>query len=236
MVDVVDADFERDVLLRSQEVPVVVDLWADWCGPCKTLGPILEAAVAETEGKVELAKVDVDTNPEIAQAFSVQSIPAVFAIRDGQVVDHFVGAQPERVVKEFIARLSPAPSEADILVQTGDEASLRAALELEHDHPAAVIALAELLVGKGQDQEALALLARIPESSETRKVAALARLASQPGGIQDQADVAKRLDTLLEEVKENEAARQEFIDLLETLGPDDPRTAPYRRRLTARLF
>jgi putative thioredoxin len=235
MVDVVDADFETAVVQRSSEVPVVVDLWAEWCGPCRVLGPILESVVAATEGKVELVKVDIDKNPGIAQAFSVQSIPAVFAIRDGQVVDHFIGAQPERAVKEFVDRLTPQPSQADLLVAAGDEASLRAALELDPGHPGAVVALAEMLVQAGQEAEALALLARIPESADTRRISALARLASQPGGITDD-DLELRLDALLEEVKESETARQEFLDLLEALGPEDPRTGPYRRRLTSRLF
>src|SRR5260221_14128306 len=89
MMDVTDATFERDVLDRSMEVPVVVDLWAEWCGPCKTLGPILERVVAATGGKVELTKVDVDANPQVAASFRVQSIPAVYAIRDKQMVDSF---------------------------------------------------------------------------------------------------------------------------------------------------
>ena len=145
MIDVTDASLEQDVLQRSMQVPVVVDLWAEWCGPCKTLGPILERVVAETKGAVELAKVDVDTNPRAA-AFQVQSIPAVFALRDQQVVDSFIGAVPEATVREFVARLAPQPSEADRLASRGDEASLRQALELEPAHPAAVGALGELLV------------------------------------------------------------------------------------------
>src|SRR3954451_23900401 len=106
-MDVTDSTFETAVLERSTQVPVVVDLWAEWCGPCKTLGPILEKVVAETGGKVELAKVDVDANPGVAQAFRVQSIPAVYALRDKQVVDHFVGALPEHMVQQFIDTLLP---------------------------------------------------------------------------------------------------------------------------------
>src|SRR5438045_6857382 len=130
-MDVTDSPFATAVLERSTQVPVVVDLWAEWCGPCKTLGPIIEKVVAETGGKVELAKVDVDANPGVGQAFRVQSIPAVYAIRDKQVVDHFVGAIPEAQVREFVARLAPSKSEADLLVERGDEASLRRALELD---------------------------------------------------------------------------------------------------------
>ncbi|HVF13340.1 MAG TPA: thioredoxin domain-containing protein, partial [Acidimicrobiales bacterium] len=98
MVDVTDATFEHDVLDRSVEVPVVVDLWAEWCGPCRTLGPIIERVVAATDGRVELVKVDVDANPRISATFDVKSIPAVFALRDRRVVDSFIGALPEAQV------------------------------------------------------------------------------------------------------------------------------------------
>jgi putative thioredoxin len=234
MIDVTDATFQRDVLDRSAQVPVVVDLWAEWCGPCRTLGPILERAVAATGGAVELAKVDVDRNPHVAAAFAVQSIPAVFAIRDGKVVDSFVGAVPERSVQEFVARLEPGRSAADELVARGDEASLRAALDLEPNHAGAVVALAELLVDKGEGNEALELLHRVPETAEVRRVAARARLSGANGDGQE--DVDSRLDSLLDQVKDDEAARREFLDLLEVLGPDDPRTPRYRRALTSRLF
>jgi putative thioredoxin len=180
-VDATDQSFEADVLARSEEVPVVVDLWAPWCGPCRTLGPIIERAVAATGGKVELAKVNVDENPEVSAAFRVQSIPAVFAVDKRKVVDSFVGALPEKAVEDFVGRLIAAPSEADMLAATGDEASLRRALEIEPGHAVAVVALAELLVGRGQPDEALSLLARIPETGETRRVAALARLAAADG-------------------------------------------------------
>ena len=234
MIDVTDATFEREILDRSAQVPVVVDLWAEWCGPCRTLGPILERVVATTDGKVELAKVDIDRNPQVAAAFAVQSIPAVFAIRDRQVVDSFVGAVPERTVAEFVARLVPAPSEADELAARGDEVSLRRALELQPDHPDAVVALAEILVGQGKAAEALELLGRVPETSEARRVAALARLGT--GSPDGPDDLDARLDGLLDRVKDDEAARREFVDLLEVLGPDDPRTPRYRKALTARLF
>ena len=232
-MDVTDSTFESDVIERSAAVPVVVDLWAEWCGPCKTLGPILEKVIAETDGQVELAKVDVDNNPQVANAFRVQSIPAVYALKDRKVVDSFIGALPEAQVREFVSRLAPAASEADQLAARGDEASLRRALELEPDHPAAVVGLAELLVERGSNDEALELLKRIPENAESRRVAAMARLGgSSPAGD----EVTERLDSLLDRVKGDEDARQEFVDLLETMGPDDPRTAQYRKQLTARLF
>lgn len=234
MIDVTDATFERDVLQRSTEVPVVVDLWADWCGPCKTLGPILERVVADTKGAVELVKVDVDTNPRVAASFQAQSIPAVFALRDQRVVDSFIGAVPEATVREFVAGLAPAPSEADGLAARGDEASLRRALELEPAHPAAVVALAELLVERGESDEALELLSRVPETGEARRVAALARVGNGSAGGHE--DVEARLTGLLDRVRDDEEARREFVDLLEVLGPDDPRTPRYRKALTSRLF
>ncbi|MDP9386621.1 MAG: tetratricopeptide repeat protein [Actinomycetota bacterium] len=231
MTDVTDATFDRDVIERSREVPVVVDLWAAWCGPCRTLGPILDKVVGETGGAVELAKVDVDANPGVAAAFRVQSIPAVFAISDGQVVDSFIGALPESQVRQFVERLAPPKREADLLVEKGDEASLRRALELEPAHPGAVVALAQLLVDRGEGEEALALLARVPETAEVRRVAAQARV-----GGDGEADPVAELDTLLERVKSDEDARRRYLDLLEVLGPEDPRTAHYRRALTTRLF
>ncbi len=241
MVDVTDATFEAEVLERSNEVPVLVDLWAPWCGPCRTLGPVLEEVVAATGGQVQLAKVNVDENPQISQAFRVQSIPAVYALKDGKVVDGFVGAQPKPAVEKLVESLLPTEEEAEVdgLVRAGDEASLRRALDLDPDHAGAVVALAELLVGDGRGEEALAVLARIPESAETRRVAALARLGPVDGdGAAVGADdgMTARLDGLLERVKDDEDARREFLDVLELLGPDDPRTAGYRKALTARLF
>ena len=231
MTDVTDATFQRDVLDRSQDVPVVVDLWAEWCGPCRTLGPILERVIGETGGQVALVKVDIDSNPQVAAAFQVQSIPAVFAISEGKVVDSFIGALPEPSVREFVAKLAPPESEADRLAARGDETSLRAALELEHDHPRAVVALAELLAERGDGEDALVLLTRVPESAETRRVAALARVGDAAGD-----DVTGRLDGLLERVKDDEEARREYVDLLEMLGSDDPRTPQYRRALASRLY
>ena len=233
-MDVTDATFQAEVIERSRQVPVVVDLWAEWCGPCKSLGPILEKVIATTNGRVVLAKLDIDKNPSAAQAFQVQSIPAVFGMVDGQVAASFVGAQGEDAVRAFVEGLLPAEevSEMDRLVALGDEASLIAALELENDNVAAVTALAFLLVeraGDGDRDAALDLLPRIPESSDTRRIAAMAR--TEPVD-----DVDASLTHLLGLVKSDEVSRQRFLDLLELLGPEDSRTSVWRRRLTSALF
>ena len=236
MADVTDATFQVQVVERSKTVPVVVDLWAEWCEPCKQLGPILEKVVAESGGAVELAKVDIEGNPGVAQAFRVQSIPAVYVMVDGQVADGFVGAQGESSVREFLQRFVPEPevSRVEQLVAAGDEASLRSALEIESDNEPAVAALAALLIGDGRVEEALSLLERVADTPEVRRLLAMARVQdvsdSQPQ------DIESELAELLTQVKIDEDARQRFVDLLEVLGPDDPRTSSWRKRLSAALF
>lgn len=235
-IDVSDETFQTEVLERSNQVPVVVDLWAPWCGPCKTLGPILEKVIDETNGKVILAKINVDDNPGASQAFRVQGIPAVYAVSGGQVVNGFVGAQGEAAVREFVDALLPSEEEDVIagLVASGDEESLREALDLDPDNGEVITALAEVLVNQGRSEEGLALLAKIPETPDTRRIAALARLGDQAAVATD--DLEAKLDGLLDRVKGDEDARQEFLDLLELLGPEDPRTGKYRRAMSARLF
>ena len=236
-LDVTDATFQVDILDRSMTVPVLVDLWAPWCGPCRTLGPIIEKVVDATEGAVALTKVNIDENPKIGATFQVQSIPAVFAIDKGQIVDQFIGALPEASVQEFVDRLLPMPSEADNLVAIGDEQSLRKALELDPAHAGAIAQLAELLVNRGETTEALALLERIPETADTRRIAARARLPradSEEGWSPD--EVAARIRLLLDKVPGDDDARQEIVDLIETMDLDDPRRAEYRRARASKLF
>ncbi len=231
-VDVTDATFQTEVVERSMQNVVVVDLWAPWCGPCKTLSPIIEKVIDETQGKAVLVKVNVDENPAISQAFRVQSIPAVYALKDGQVVDGFMGALPEHEVREFIERLLPTAEDDMVarMIAMGDEGSLRAALEMDPANEDAIVGLAELLIARGETEEALALVARIPESDRTRRVAAKARL----GVVTDDHDAT--LSDLLEKVKADDDARQQYVDILELMGVDDPRTADYRKRLTRELF
>lgn len=242
-VDVTDATAEQEILERSKQVTVVVDLWAPWCGPCRTLGPIIESVIEATNGGVELVKVNTDENPGLSQMFQVQGIPAVHAVRNGQVVASFVGAQSQDFVADWVAKLLPTQEELQLaaLIAEGNEPALLQALTLDPDNQAAIVALAELYVGEKRNQEALALLAKIPETAEARRVAALARTGVGAGdGISTEAgaldDVEAKLDDLLKRVKVDDDARQAVVDLLEVMGPDDPRTSEYRKKLSRALF
>ncbi len=233
-MDVTDATFEAEVIIRSGQTPVVVDLWAPWCGPCKQLGPILEKVIAETNGKVVLAKVNVDENPGIAQAFQAQSIPAVHAIVDGKPVDSFLGAQGEETVRQFVSKLATGAVEdpVDPLIAAGDEASLRSLLDEEADHLDGVLALAALLIERGDDgdkSEALTLLERVPQNPDVRHLAALARAEAVE-------DIDSRLNELLALAREDDEARQAFIDMLEVLGSNNPKATEWRRKLASTLY
>jgi putative thioredoxin len=254
--DVGEADFEAEVLRRSFQVPVVIDFWADWCGPCRTLGPMLEAAVAARHGEVVLARVDVDANPRLAMAFQVQSIPAVKAIAQGQLVAEFVGAQPARVVEQFLDALLPtqaerAASEAAQLDPVHAAARWRQVLVDDPDNVVARVGLAGQALERKDPDEALELLRPVEHAPEAQPALARARLlveASTPGSEFAGAAAAAAdglpeaaLEDLLAAVRERggeqrDHARRLMLDVFRVLGDDHPLTARYRRDLSSALF
>ncbi len=246
--DVDTSEFQVRVIDRSRAVPVVVDFWATWCAPCRTLGPTLERAVLARAGAVELAKVDTDRNPDLAQAFGIRGIPAVKAFRDGRVVAEFVGAQPAPMVERFLDRV--VPSEADRLAAGGSEADLRQALEADPSHVGARRQLAYLLLRDGRPADALEVAKAAPHDRLCDGYAAWAELA-QPVG--DDPEVESLIEKLAAddwaEASEGaialvraragavrDQARRVAILCLEQLGPADPRTAAGRQQLAAALY
>ena len=244
VIDVTEQSFQTEVIDRSSTTPVVVDFWAEWCAPCRQLGPVLEAEAARREGTVVLAKIDTDANPRISQAFGIQGIPAVKAFKDGQVVDEFTGAQPPAMVERFFAGL--VPSEADGLIQSGDEASLRRALELEPANAEAAVGLARVLVARGDRDEALALLDPIAGNFAAEGLAARLRLeaAASPDlgaafAALDDGRIEEGLDDLLAALPADGATddiRRVVVGVLDELGVEDPRSRDYRRRLATALY
>ncbi len=245
-MDVTDATFQTAVIDRSRTLPVVVDFWAEWCGPCRQLGPVLERSVAARAGKVELAKIDVDANPAVSRTFGIQSIPAVKAFRDGSVAAEFVGAQPPAAVESFLDSL--LPSETDGLVAQGDEESLRRAVELEPSRADAAVPLARLLYGRGESEEALTLLREVPGSFAADGLAARIGLEQRGAGEDveaafaalDAGDHERALDLLLGYLPSADGARDDIrrvvVGILDELGVDNPLARESRRRLATALY
>jgi putative thioredoxin len=239
--DVTDADFEERVLRRSETVPVLVDFWADWCQPCHMLAPVIEKAVAAHDGKVELAKLDVDSNQATAARYGVRGLPTVKAFRDGRVATEFTGAQPPQVVQRFVESL--VPSEADALVESGDEDALRRALELEPNHSVARRELGRRLLLAGRTEEALELLEGAPGDFVAAGLAARARLSDDADlapafEAWDEGDHGQALELLqdaLADPERRDLVRRVMVAIFTELGPEHPLSREHRRRLSAAL-
>jgi putative thioredoxin len=238
-IDATDTTFEQEVIQRSFEKPVVVDFWAEWCGPCRSLGPVIEKAVDDRGEAVELVKVDTDSNPRVSQQYGIQSIPAVKAFKDGKVIDEFVGALPPAQVNRFLDRI--VPSEADALVAEGGEANLRRALELEPSRIDAKVALARLV----PREDALELLANATGFA-AEGLAARLRLEEDPNLAEafaaiDRGDVEPGIDTLIAAIPastgdQREDLRRAVVGILDDLGVEHPVAREARRKLASALY
>jgi putative thioredoxin len=243
-IDVTEATFEAEVVERSRQVPVVVDFWADWCGPCKQLSPALEAAEAKREGAVVLAKIDVDSNQGLSQRFGIQGIPAVKAFRDGAISDEFTGALPPARVEAFFEAL--VPSKADELLAKGDELSLREAAELEPRRADIAVALGRARLERGAEDEALEA---VQPFVDTDFVAAgiAARVGLAQAGIGggawaslNRGERTEALDALLEELGDadddtKDLLRRAIVGILNEGDQADPTAREYRRKLATAL-
>jgi putative thioredoxin len=245
-VDATEATFDTAVLQRSHELPVVVDFWAEWCGPCRALTPLLEKAVAERAGKVELVKVDTDANPRLAAAFRIQGIPAVKAFKDGRVAAEFVGVQPKPAVERFLDAL--LPSEADALVAAGGEGELRRALELEPGRADAAVALARLLAARGDREAALQVLGNVAGSFAAEGLAARLRLEQDDPELRDAfaaldaGELQRGLDALIAAIAaasdqdRRDDLRRAVVGVLDELGAEHPLARESRRKLASALY
>jgi putative thioredoxin len=257
VVEVTDQTFEQVVVEGSKQRPVVVDMWAAWCGPCRTLTPILEKVAAERAGAFLLAKLDTDANPATAAAFGVQSIPTVVAFRDGQPVTGFVGAYPEPEVNRFVDSILPTESElradeARSVEASGDLASAeegyRRVLEDDPDSREAAVGLARILLERGELDRAEELVAKHRPDPEAERIHAgltLRRWADAPADgtlgeakrLAGSGDLAAGLAGMLQSLGDDrDAARDAMVTVFTAVGDDDPLVQEYRRRLAAALF